>query len=176
MKSPPLAVTAGGGDFTEHGIAGIDSSGDLYLVDWWYGQTQTDMWVDVFLDLAARHKPLAWAEEAGQIIKSLGPFIDQRMRERGVSVYRQQFTSAADKSVRAQSIRGRLSMGRVWLPRNAPWLKHVVTQLLAFPVGKNDDAVDVLSLFGRLLDQMQPARPRKSPRPIPYYGPGGWMR
>ena len=169
------AVTAKGGDFTEHGVAGIDSKGDLYLIDWWYGQTQTDVWIDVFLDMAARHAPLAWAEEGGQIIKSLGPFIDQRMRERGVHVARQQFTSVTDKAARAQSIRGRLSMGRVWLPRTAPWLKHVVAQLLAFPAGKNDDAVDVLALFGRMLDQMQPARVRRTPRPIEYRGPGGWM-
>jgi predicted phage terminase large subunit-like protein len=168
------AVTDRGGDFTEHGVGGIDSKGDLYLIDWWYGQTPTDVWVDVFLDMAARHAPLAWAEEQGQIIKSLGPFIDRRMNERGVRVARQQFTSAGDKSVRAQAIRGRMSMGKVLFPRNAPWLKHVVPQLLAFPAGKNDDAVDVLSLFGRMLDQMKPARVRKRYYP-PYRGPDGWM-
>ncbi len=170
------AVTARGGDFTEHGVAGLDANGDLYLVDWWYGQTQSDVWIDVFLDMAARHAPLSWAEEAGQIVKSLGPFIDQRMNERGVRVFRQQFTSASDKSVRAQAIRARLSMGKVLFPRNAPWVKHVVTQLLAFPAGKNDDAVDVLSLFGRMLDQMTPPRTRKKRMGPPiYHGPDGWM-
>src|SRR5258707_10322299 len=58
------AVTADGGDFTEHGVAAVDSQGDIYVIDWWYGQTQPDMWIDVFLDLAARHKPMSWAEEA----------------------------------------------------------------------------------------------------------------
>ena len=33
------------------------------------------MWIDAFLDLADQHKPMVWAEEDGQIIKSLGPFI-----------------------------------------------------------------------------------------------------
>ncbi|MBS0219150.1 MAG: phage terminase large subunit [Proteobacteria bacterium] len=167
------AVTADGGDFTEHGIGGIDSKGDLYLIDWWYGQTQTDVWIDVFLDMAGRHQPLAWGEESGQIIKSLGPFIERRMVERGVHCYRQQFVSVADKAVRAQSIRGRMSMGRVWLPRHAPWVKHVVAQLMTFPAGKHDDAVDVLSLFGRMLDQMEPAaaqRPDRKPR-----RPQSWM-
>jgi predicted phage terminase large subunit-like protein len=169
------AVTDRGGDFTEHGVAGIDSKGDLYLIDWWYGQTPTDVWVDVFLDMAARHAPLAWAEEQGQIIKSLGPFIERRMNERGVRVYRQQYTSAGDKSVRAQAIRALFSMGKVLLPRNAPWLKHVVPQLLAFPAGRNDDAVDVLGLFGRMLDQMNPATASKTHRPRGSNGPGGWM-
>ena len=51
-------------------------------------------------------------EEQGQIIKSLGPFIDRRMNERGVRVARQQFTSAGELQVgAAQAIRGRMSMG-----------------------------------------------------------------
>ena len=169
------AVTARGGDYTEHGVAGVDAQGDLYVIDWWYGQTGSDLWVEIFLDMAARHQPQQWAEEAGQIIKSLGPFIERRMNERGVRVWRQQYTSAADKSVRAQAIRALFSMGKVLLPRNAPWLKHVVPQLLAFPAGKYDDAVDVLSLFGRMLDQMNPPRPKR-PRPTrPYRGPDAWM-
>jgi predicted phage terminase large subunit-like protein len=169
------AVTAEGGDFTEHGVAAVDSQGDLYLIDWWYGQTQPDLWIDVFLDMAARHKPMSWAEEAGQITKSLGPFIDRRMRERGVHVFRQQFTSATDKATRAQAIRARMSMGKVLLPRHAAWTKHVVAQLMAFPAGKHDDVVDVLGLFGRMLDQMRPATVRKTPRPRPYRGPDAWM-
>jgi predicted phage terminase large subunit-like protein len=90
-------------------------------------------------------------------------------------VFRRQFASTADKAVRAQAIRGRMSMGKVLFPRNAPWLKHVVTQLLAFPAGRHDDVIDVLSLFGRMLDQMAPARPRRKPSPPPYRGPGAWM-
>ena len=170
------AVTDHGGDFTEHGVGGIDGNGDLYLVDWWYGQTQTDVWVEHFLDLASLHGTLSWAEEAGQIIKSLGPFIERRMKERGRYIVREQYTSGHDKVARSQSIRGRLSMGKVLFPRHAAWTKHVVAQLLAFPAGKHDDAVDVLALFGRMLDKMTAAPARKR-RPLPpaYRGPHAWM-
>lgn len=169
------AVTADGGDFTEHGVGGIDTEGNLYLIDWWYGQTASDVWVEHFLDMMGRHATLAWAEEQGQIIKSLGPFIDRRMQERGVHGFRQQFTSTNDKAVRARAIQARMSMGKVLFPRHAPWVQHVVPQLLAFPAGKHDDAVDVLSLFGRLLDQMNPAQAPKAARPRPHHGAGGWM-
>ena len=170
------AVTAHGGDFTEHGVGGIDGNGDLYLVDWWSGQTQTDVWVEHFLDLASLHGTLSWAEESGQIIKSLGPFIERRMRERSLHIVREQYTSGHDKVVRSQSIRGRLSMGKVLFPRHAPWTKRVVAQLLAFPAGKHDDAVDVLALFGRMLDKMNAAPARKRRPPVDVYrGPGGWM-
>ena len=157
------AVTADDGDYTVHGIGGLDPDGNLYLVDWWREQAQTDVWVDVLLDMAGRHKPLMWGEESGQIIKSLGPFITKRMQERSVYFVREQFVSIADKATRAQSIRGRMSMGKVWLPRSAPWVPGLVAELLTFPAGKNDDQVDVLSLFGRMLDQMIPADAPKVP-------------
>lgn len=151
------AVTDSGGDFTEHGIAGVSTDGDLYLLDWWFGQTSSDVWVDVLLDMVARHQPLNWAEEQGQIIKSVGPFLSKRMEERRVFFSREQFTSAADKPTRARSIQGRMSQGKVWLPKGGmPWVQRLVAQLLSFPAGRHDDGVDVLSLFGRLLDQMYP--------------------
>jgi phage terminase large subunit-like protein len=50
-----------------------------------------------------------------------------------------------------------MALGKVYFPRNAPWVQTLVAQMLAFPAGKHDDGVDVLSLFGRLLDQMFPS-------------------
>ena len=43
-------------------------------------------------------------------------------------------------------------MGKVWVPRTE-WGDRLIAQLLSFPAGKHDDAVDVCGLFGRLLDQ-----------------------
>jgi hypothetical protein len=45
-------------------------------------------------------------------------------------------------------------MGKVYFPRNAPWVNDLVAEFLRFPAGKNDDQVDVLGLFGRMLDHM----------------------
>lgn len=150
------AVTADGGDYTVHGIGGVDGDGVLYLVDWWRAQTQTDVWADVLLDLGSRHKVFDWAEEKGQIEKSVGPFIAKRMDERRIYFNRRQYTSAHDKATRAQAFRGRLSQGRVRFPRHASWLPALEAELLTFPAGKHDDQVDVLSLFGRLLEDMFP--------------------
>lgn len=151
------AVTADGGDFTVHGVAGLDSEGNLYLIDWWRDQTTTDVWADMLLDLGARHKVLDWAEEKGQIEKSVGPFLARRAQERRIFFNRTQFTSLADKGTRAQAFRGRLSQGKVFFPRHASWLQDLEAELLTFPAGKNDDQVDVLSLFGRMLEEMHPS-------------------
>lgn len=150
------AVTANDGDYTVHGVAGIDSDGNIYIRDLWRAQATTDVWVDVLLDMGSRHKVFDWAEEKGQIEKSVGPFVAKRMQERRIHFARQQFTSSVDKATRAQAFRGRLSQGRVYFPRYASWLQDFEAELLSFPAGKNDDQVDVCSLFGRMLDDMFP--------------------
>ena len=149
------AVTADGGDYTVHGVVGVDPDDDIYIIDLWRNQTVSDVWIEAFLDLVRMHKPLTWAEESGQIIKSVGPFITKRMREEKTYCHRQQFASAADKATRAQAIRARMAMGKVYFPRNATWVEPLISELLTFPTGKHDDQVDVLSLIGRMLAELQ---------------------
>lgn len=144
------AVTDGGGDYTVHGVMGVDKHDNIYLLDWWRGQKDSAAWIDAFVSLVSRWSPVEWAEEGGQISKSLGPFIDKRQAEENAYCHRKQYTSASDKATRAQAIRGRMSQGRVYFPRR-PWTDDVVSEMLVFPRGKNDDCVDVLSLFGRML-------------------------
>lgn len=148
------AVTADGGDYTVHVVAGVDPNDDLYIADIWRRQTESNVWVDVFCDLIKRHRPLYWAEEQGQILKSLGPFIDKRMREMRAFCAREQFTSVSDKPTRARSFQARMAMGKVYLPSGAQWLADFERELLSFPAGKNDDQVDACGLLGRLLDKM----------------------
>ncbi len=159
------AVTAKGGDYTVHVVIGVDPDDNIYVLDLWRSQAESHIWVEAFIDLVDRHKPLNWAEEQGQIIKSLGPFIDKRMRERKVYARREQMTSVADKPTRSRSFQARASMGKVYLPQNAPWVADLMTELLSFPVGKHDDQVDALGLVGRLIDTMVggriPAAPQK---------------
>lgn len=159
------AVTANDGDYTVHMVVGIDPDDDIYVLDMWRSQAESHVWVDEFLNMASRHKPLMWAEENGQIIKSLGPFIDRRARERRVYVMREQFTSAADKSARARAIQARAAMGKVHLPHQAPWLDDFLMEALSFPLGKHDDQVDAFGLIGRMLDTMVSGRAPKPTAP-----------
>lgn len=159
------AVTAKGGDYTVHAVIGVDPHDNLYVVDIWRQQTESNIWVDAFCDLVTRHKPLMWAEESGQIIKSLGPFINKRMAERRTYCAREPLTSVADKPTRARSFQARCAMGKVYFPETAPWLADMEKELLSFPVGVNDDIVDALGLVGRLLDTMVAAH--VPPDPIP---------
>lgn len=148
------AVTAKGGDYTVHAVIGVDPDDNIYVLDMWRAQAESHIWVESFIDLVARHKPLNWAEEQGQIIKSLGPFIDKRMRERKVYCRREQMASVADKPTRCRAFQARAAMGKVYLPHGASWVPDLLSEITSFPAGKHDDQVDALGLTGRLIDTM----------------------
>ena len=146
------AVTADGGDYTAHLVVGLDPEGRMYVLDVWRQQAASDRWIDAFCDLVLEWKPMAWAEEQGQIKAGVGPFLDRRQRERQAYVARQAFPTRGDKAVRAQSIRGRMALEGLYLPSNKPWVEPLRSELLSFPAGKHDDQVDALGLVGQLLD------------------------
>lgn len=150
------AVTADGGDYTVHAVVGVDPAQNMYLLDLWRQQSASDEWVEAFCELVNYWKPIAWAEEAGQIKSGVGPFLLKRQRERGAFVYRESFPTRGDKAVRAQSIRGRMAMNGLYVPTHAPWYSSFLAELLGFPAGRHDDQVDALGLIGQLLDRMIP--------------------
>lgn len=151
------AVTEGDGDYTVHLVVGIDPEDNLYVLDLWRGQTASDKWIGAWVDLVRQWKPLMWVEEQGQIVKSIGPFLDKRMREERVYCRREQVASAHDKPTRSRSIQARSAMGKVYLPSKASWVNDFTQELLVFPAGKHDDQVDAFGLIGRMLDDMVPA-------------------
>ena len=99
----------------------------------WRKQAASIEWVEAFCVLVLKWKPIGWAEEAGQIKSSVGPFLDQRMPERRAFVAREQFAARGDKAVRAQSIRGRMALNGLYVPAGAPWLAGFRSELHAFP-------------------------------------------
>jgi predicted phage terminase large subunit-like protein len=160
-------VTADGGDYTVHVIVGVDQQSRLHLLDMWRKQASSDEWVEAFCDLVLKWKPIAWAEETGQIKAGVGPFLERRMRDRRAFVVRKQFPTRGDKAVRAQSIRGMLSMDGLSIRPDAPWKTDLISECLRFPAGVHDDQVDALGLVGQLLDTMlagQAMRPTEKPK------------
>lgn len=155
------AVTPDGGDWTEHGVWGLSTTGDLYAVDWWSGQTDPAEWIDAWVELIARHKAkrpgiLAAFEEKGVILRAVDSAITKRMRETQTFVRRVPLVSAGSKADRALGFAARASAGTIYLPSGQPWAIRLLNQLCAFngDDGRTDDMVDVCSLIGRGLDEM----------------------
>ena len=156
------AVSAGRGDWTVHVVVGLDTTGQLYLLDCWRKQASTDEGVDAFLDLVKQWRPIGWACEKGQLANAIEPFMLSRQRARNIYVAMEMFPTKGDKSVRCQSIRGRLAVGNMVVPTQAEWWPEVRAELLSFPAARTDDAPDALGLIGQILDRMSaPSEPAK---------------
>jgi predicted phage terminase large subunit-like protein len=158
------AVTADGGDYTVHVVVGIDPDDRMYLLDLWREQTASDEWVESLCNLILKWKPIAWAEETGQIKSGVGPFLRKRMFETKAAVYREQFPTRGDKAIRAQSIRGRMALNGLYIALSAPFRNDLINEMMSFPVGVHDDQVDALGLVGQLIDKMTSGRiPKTEP-------------
>ncbi|GAB1407679.1 hypothetical protein MASR1M8_15980 [Thermomonas brevis] len=166
------AVTPDGGDWTEHGVFGLDSSGNLYVIDWWSGQADPETSISAWLRLVQLHRPRLSFDEAGVIHRALEGAINKRMRETGIFVARETLPSASSKADRALGFAARASAGAVYMPRT-DWGERLINQLASFTgeEGRVDDMVDVCSLIGRGLDLMAngaatPPPPPPAPKPF----------
>jgi predicted phage terminase large subunit-like protein len=149
-----MAVSDGRGDFTVHAICALDSENKLYLLDLWRQQASSDVWVESLCDLILKWRPIGLATETGQINSAMGPYLQRRMRERNAWTFVETFPTRGDKSIRAQSVRGKMALDGLHIPSTAPWRHTLVSELLSFPAGRNDDIVDALGLIGQFLDRM----------------------
>ena len=160
------AVSADGGDYTVHVVVGVDDNNDMYLLDIWRGQSSPDVWIDEFCRLVKKWEPREWGEESGQIKSAVGPFLSKRQMELEAFVFRRSFPTKADKSVRAQSIRGRMAVQGLYVHKESVYYEAFRAELLSFPAGKHDDQIDPLGLIGQMLDHIVPGEaPPAKPEP-----------
>jgi predicted phage terminase large subunit-like protein len=131
------------------GCVGVDKDDDIWVLpDLVWARMATDQTVEELLTQMQAHTPALWWMESDLIAKSFGPFLYKRMREEDVFTVIDDVTVAADKSTRAQSIRGYIAHRRVHFPRYAWWWPDAKKELLQFPNGAHDDFVDFLAHVG----------------------------
>ena len=165
------AVTADAGDYTVHSVIGVSEEDNIYLLDVWRGQTDSLAWIDELLRLMRKWNPAVWIEEGGGIQKAVAGIIVKRMQEENIYVKRAAFPSTRDKATRARSFQARMEMGRIWFPK-AEWCEPLMNEMLAFPLGKHDDFVDTMSMFGQHLPGLVAATPEpKKKEPMDWQNP-----
>jgi hypothetical protein len=143
-------------DFTEHGVLGLDHINDIWIMDWWSGQEEADVWIKEQLKLIKTWKPFCWFGEKGVIKKAVAPFFKIMMNQAKAFCRVEWIASVKSKVIRARAFQGMAAQGKVHIPIG-PVGDAIIDQLLRFPTGRNDDKVDVLSLFGLALDMAHPA-------------------
>lgn len=165
-------------DFTEHGVFGFargcvkdcpvehDHRHDrLFVLDWWNGQTTTDVWVDELLRLIKQWKPLCWFGEGGVVGKAIEPIMKRMMTEQRIYCRTERLSPIHDKATRGRAFQGMSHAGAVLFPSGHEWAERVINQCVAFPGGAHDDAFDVMAWMGLAIDQAHPAIAREAPVP-----------
>ena len=114
--------------------------GNYYLLDLVRDRFEYPLLRDAAIELAKRFQPHEiLIEEA-----STGIALAQELRDRG-DFFVNPVKVERDKIGRLYVQQGKFAAGRVWFPRNAPFLAALEQELLTFPQGRTDDQVDSIS-------------------------------
>ena len=142
-------------DYSVGIVVGIDEYDHLYVVDVVRGKYDGFELVEQILDLYETWRPGIVGIERGHIEMALGPFLQKRTRERGLSeaYFKDLKVGRRDKEARARAIQGRMQQGMVYFPKDAVWTGTMVAELLRFPNGAHDDQVDALAWIGLMMTE-----------------------
>ena len=142
-------------DYTVGITVGVDEFDNMFVVDVVRGRFDGFELVEQILDAYELWKPSIIGIEKGHIEMALGPFLEKRVRERGLyeAYFKDLKTGRRDKEARARAIQGRMQQGKVYFPRNEVFTGTLVAELLRFPNGVHDDQVDALAWIGLMMTE-----------------------
>ena len=155
-------------DWSVLGIGSLDEDGTLYLRNLVRDRIDSKEMVDMVVRLQERYKFNTMLIGKGAYEKGIGPFLRDELQKRGKFLHVEAIPEVIDKRLRAQSIRGRMRSGGVKFNKKPFWYPDFEQELLEFDRGTHDDQVDMMSLFGLFLDQLQHAPTRREIRDIEY--------
>lgn len=142
-------------DYTVGMVVGVNEYDELFVVDCVRGRFDGFEIVERILDLYEEWRPSIIGIERGHIEMALGPFLEKRIRERGLyeAYIKDLKTGRRDKEARARAIQGRMQQGMVYMPKDEQFTGPLVAELLRFPNGVHDDQVDALSWIGLMMTE-----------------------
>jgi predicted phage terminase large subunit-like protein len=141
-------------DWSVFVVAGLDEKGYLWIFDIIRERMDAQEIVEMLLSLERKWNPIAISMEKGQIEKSVGPFLRQRMLDTGIFPAITPIAPSADKLTRARSIQARMRAGAVKFDKLGDWYYDFEDEAVLFPRSKHDDQVDALAYVGLIVDKM----------------------
>lgn len=161
ITSDLAVATTEQSDWSVFVVGAVGEDGMLYVLKVIRERMDSQQIVDEIISLHHRYNPVCISMEKGQIEKSIGPFLRQRMLETGQFPMIYPIAPSSDKKARAQSIRARMRMGGVRFDKQADWFYELEDEAVLFGRGKHDDQVDALAYLGLILDKMVEGRTEK---------------
>lgn len=150
-----LAVsTADYSDYSVFVVGAMAENGMLYIKQVIREKMDSQEIVETILSLQRQYNPMCLSMEKGQIEKSIGPFLRERMMQDNNFINILPLSPDADKKSRARSIQARMRMGGVRFDKQSDWFYTLEEEAVMFGRGKHDDQVDALAYLGLILDRM----------------------
>ena len=138
-------------DYTVGVCIGVDHRDNVYVLDVRRFRSGDGGYIiDTILDFANEWNADQLGFEDGQIWKALDFQFQKRCEERRQYPSFELLKPLTDKMVRANPLKGRMQLGKVFYDKNAPYFDALYRELIVFPAGKHDDCVDGLSWAVRL--------------------------
>jgi predicted phage terminase large subunit-like protein len=138
-------------DYTVGCCIGVDHRDNVYILDVRrFRSSDGGEIIDTILDFAAEHNADLLGFEDGQIWKAVEFQFTKRCDERRQYPSFEILKPLTDKMVRANPLKGRMQLGKVFFDQHAHWFTEFQKEMLHFPAGKHDDCIDALAWAVRL--------------------------
>lgn len=148
-------------DYTVLGVAGIDSAGNVCLVDVRRDRIAADEIVDEMLAITKRYDVQMFGVPVGKDFESFKPFLESQSRKEGIYVPIEMIPDSQDKPSKCQAFRGYHRMGMVRFDKEAEWWLTVDDEMRKFTMegakSGHDDIIDMLGILGQCIKKV--ARP-----------------
>ena len=145
-------------DYSCHIVAGIDKDDVLHLLDVWFRQCKTDVWVAQQIAMAQSWRPIQWGEPDDNIRKAAAPFLEREMSRLDAYFHRVQYSVSKDKPTKALTCQARVAKRKLAIAPDAPWANEVLRQMQKFPVVAHDDIVDTLAVLSVVAAEVGPPK------------------
>lgn len=144
-------------------VVGVDEKDDVYILDARRGRWDANEIVNELITVQREWVPQLIGIERTHVEQAIGPFLDKRIREEkmwGMAI-ESLSPGRRDKQLRAKPIQGRMRQGKVLFPRGRAFCEWMIPELMRFPNGVHDDAVDALAWIGQMMNMVQYTPPTK---------------
>lgn len=156
-------------DWCVFGVGSTDQQGILHIRHIIRERMDPKDIVDTIIRLKAVYKFIVLLIGKGTLEKAIGPYLIDELAKRNQFLHIEKIPEIIDKRSRAQSIRARMRAGGVRFDKSKAWFADFKQEMLQFDRGKHDDQVDMMSLFGMYLEQIQVAPTSKEIEDQQYY-------